>query len=120
VDGTRANRVVKGHLDRPIPMDAIIRDYPDVVVGLISGQYSISYAVASGPNGAKNIHVFLPLYFEKRFVLREEDFIICRRIAIAFSQNKHGPGRISAFSSEPIQDLKKRIAAYLRVEFSGR
>jgi hypothetical protein len=118
VDGIRADRSIRGRLDRP-SMEIVLRDYPSVIIGLISGLCSISYAAASGPNGARSIHVTLPAY-RSRFILHEEDFAICRKIAILFSQNKSGPGPISAFSSEPIQDLKSRIAAYLKVEFEGR
>lgn len=117
MDGTRANRVVKGLLDRPPTSEVISRDYPDVVIGIISGRYTIS-SVQASPSDHKNITVYLPRAREQHFVLREEDFLICKQVALLFSQNVHG--RVPIFLSEPISDLKKRILAYLWVEFAKR
>lgn len=120
MDGTRSSRFVRGYLNRPASLEIINRDYPDIVIGLISGSPSISYSLDSGPNGARNVLITTYMQFEKRFLLREEDFIICKSIAELFSQRKGTPGPVSAFLSEPVQDLRKRIAAYLVVEFAGR
>jgi len=117
MDGTRADRVIKGLLDRPPTPEVISRDYPSVVMGIISGRYQIS-SVQASPSDHKNITVFLPRAREQHFVLREEDFLICKQVAILFSQGTYG--RVSIFLSEPIQDLKKRILAYLQVEFAKR
>lgn len=114
MDGTRADRVIEGLLNRPATPEVVSRDYPSIVIGMISGQYHIN--VQSGPSDHKSITVFLP---RARFVLHEEDFLICKQVALLFSQNTyHGQG--SAFLSEPVQDMKKRILAYLQVEFAKR
>ena len=117
LDGTRADKIVNGQLHRPPPMDVIVRDYPDIVIGLIAGRCSID--IFSGPNDHKNVIISFPRK-KGSFTLFEEDFEACKRVAILFSQNKNGYGPISAFLSEPIQDLRNRIAAHLRVEFVGR
>ena len=120
MDGTRADRVLNGHLNRPPFLDVILRDYPEVIVGLITGQFYISYILALSPDGAKNIIITTHYsYVKKKFVLREEDFTICQNIAKLFMQGT-SPGRASAFQSESIQDLKDRISPYLAVEFAGR
>ena len=120
MDGTRSDGFRGGRLDRPAPMDVVLRDYPYVVVGLIGGRYSVSSPGATGPDGVRSVRVSLPMAIERQFVLHEADFEVCRRVAELFSQNKNGPGPVSAFKSEPEQDLRARIAARLRVEFAGR
>lgn len=120
MDGTRQDHFRGGSLDRPAPMSVVLRDYPYVVVGLISGRYSVSTPGAVGPDGVRPVRVSLPASVEQQFVLSEADFEVCKKVAELFSQNKAGPGPVSAFKSEPSPDLRARIAARLRVEFAGR
>jgi hypothetical protein len=101
-------------------MKVILRDFPSIVIGLISGQYQIPFNSIISPDGVTNIQVSVPRFYIFRYSMYYSDFLICQQVAEQFAQEKHGPGPIDAFKSEPISDLKARIAAVLQVQFAGR
>ena len=103
-------------------MSVIVRDYPFVVIGLITGKYEISNSGITSPSGVGEIHitVMIPVGVKQHFSLYVDDFKKCKHMAELFSQGRLNFGPMSAFNSEPLQDFRARIAARLEVEFAGR
>ena len=119
MDGTSSDSFLNGTHYGPAPMSVVLRDYPDIVICLINGCYDIFSPIT--PNGVRNFQITVNTQnIKKKFLVCEEDFDICKSLAVLFSANKFSPGPASAFSSEPIQDFRARIAARLQVLFSGR
>lgn len=118
MDGSPKDGFLQGKLARKMTLDEAMQTLPRLVVGLIRGSYIFHGLAKAGSD--RRVFFEVPNKIETRGWMREDDFALCKSLAARFSQDSLNVSRGTVYPSEPDQDLIRRIAAIVEVEYPQR